>query len=507
MNPRACLALFFFLASARAHAETDPALSGGEAPAAQRAIDQGKAELDDLRQKELNAGLAGAPRSLLPPAILTGPLRADFLSALGDSMDGLPPAAFAPAPGAPATLPELDGISLADLRAKYDIPIELNADVVLYVRFFQIAARDHFARWLSRSTRFLPMMRRELARAGLPLDTVYLSMIESGFSSFALSWVRAAGLWQFMAPTGRMMGLRSDFWVDERRDPFKSTLAAARYLKELHQQFGDWYLAWAAYNGGCGKVARAERTARSEDFWDLAKGRVLRRETKGYVPKLIAAALIARHPDRFGFHDIAYEPPLDYDEAEVDSPTDLAVVAKAAGVTVEAVQALNPELRRSCTPPGSWRVKLPKGTAPSFVEAIAKWPAGERLASARHVVERGDSLARLATVYGVSAAIIAKANGLSARGRLPPGHTVTIPLAASTGLASNVKEAEAHVRRTGKRVNTKVGPGQYVVRDGDSLWGIAKRFGLSLEQIKELNGLNGARARNLRIGDVLVVRG
>ena len=483
-------------------------------PSAQAALAEGAAELADLRAREERAGLLGGPRETpRPPANTGSPLRAEMLDALGDSVDGLPVAPFSSAPGVAASLPELAGIDSATLKAKFDIPVELNPDVIAYIRFFQTDARDHFGRWLARSTRYLPMMRDELARAGVPLDTVYLSMIESGFSAFALSWVRAAGLWQFMVPTGRAMGLRCDFWVDERRDPLKSTVAAAKYLKQLHAQFGDWYLAWAGYNAGGGKVSRAITHARSEDFWRLSQGRVLRPETKGYVPKLIAAALISRHPERFGFTDIAYEPPLDYDEVTVPAATDVGVIAKAAGVEVEAVQNLNPELRRSCTPPGAWKVKLPKGAAARFAEAFAQVPAGERLAEARHVVDRGDSLSRLAKAYGVTEAIITRANRLSPRqSRLPGGMTLTIPLAQSRGLAANLPEVKAprRSRWSAARVaksSAHAGPGQYVVHDGDTLWGIAQRFKVSVDDLKRKNGLEGRRAKSLRIGDVIDVRG
>jgi len=244
-------------------------------------------------------------------------------------------------------LAELAGISEDELRAKYDIPVELNDAVVAYIRFFPDDARIHFTKWLARSTRFMPMMRSLLERQGLPLDLVYLSMIESGFSTYAYSFAKAAGLWQFVVGTSSRYGLHTDFWVDERRDPMKATLAAARYLKDLKDRFhGDWYLAWAGYNAGEGKVDRAIRRESTRDFWRMmSKGRTLRAETKHYVPKLIAAALIAKHPERFGFK-VDYEAPWDADEVFIPDATDLHVLAKTAGITIDQLRDLNPELRR-----------------------------------------------------------------------------------------------------------------------------------------------------------------
>ena len=380
-------------AEAPAQRLTDPPLPGdavkdetADDPDAQAEVDKSAAELEAVRKAEEKAGLlprppgAGAHDGLQVGVDAFDPLARDLATALGSGLDGAPLADPAPAGSVSARLPELLGISEDELRAKYDIPVELNDAVVAYIRFFQTDTREAFGRWLARSTRYLPMMRQVLEKRGLPLDLVYLSMIESGFSSYAYSFAKAAGLWQFMVGTSRRYGLHTDFWVDERRDPAKSTEAAARYLSDLRARYhGDWYLAWAGYNAGEGKVDRAIRNDKSKDFWMLmGKGRTLRAETKHYVPKLIAAALIAKHPERFGFH-VNFEPPAEVDEVQVPDATDLHVIAKAAGVTFEQVRDLNPELRRFCTPPGGWKLRLPKGTRETFAAEYEKLGPGDRL--------------------------------------------------------------------------------------------------------------------------------
>ncbi len=315
--------------------------------------------------------------------------------------------------------------------SRYDIPVELNQQVEQYLRLFQGPLREHFILWLARVTRYVPMMREILVREGLPADTVYLSLIESGFSPLAYSRARAAGQWQFIGATGRRFGLRSNFWVDERRDPEKATLAAARYLKELRSQLGSWYLAWAGYNAGAGRIARAVRRYHTSDFWQLIHGRALKAETKGYVPKLIAAALISKHPKAFGFDDVAWQPPFEFDEVEVPVPTDLAVVARAAGVDVGILHALNPALRRFCTPPSRdgapYRLRVPVGSRPAVLAALAREPAGGALAFAYYKVPENETLAAASREFGVAPQVIARMNGLR-RSVLPAGRELVIPI-------------------------------------------------------------------------------
>src|SRR5438477_10340496 len=355
-------------------------------PDAQAEVEKSAAELEAVRKAEEKAGLLPqAPGAGPRDGISVGldpadPVARDLSTALGTGLDGAPLADPAPAGSVSAKLPELLGIPEEELRAKYDIPVELNDAVVAYIRFFQTDAREHFAKWLSRSPRYIPLMRTVLERGGLPLDTVYLAMIESGFRASAYSFAKAAGPWQFVVGTSRRYGLLTDFWVDERRDPSKATVAAAKYLKDLKARFhGDWYLAWAGYNAGEGRISRAIRNEKTTDFWRMmGKGRTLRAETKHYVPKLIAAALIAKHPERFGFR-VDYEEPREFEEVRVPDATDLHVLAKAADISFEEFRDLNPELRRFCTPPGGWTIKLPPGKRDGFLAEYAKLDAKDRL--------------------------------------------------------------------------------------------------------------------------------
>lgn len=331
-------------------------------------------------------------------------------------------------------LEQFETFDASSAASRYDIPVELNEEVSQYIRLFQGPLRSHFALWLSRSARYVPRMREILQSAGVPEDTVFLSLIESGFSTLAYSVARAAGQWQFISSTGRRFGLRSDFWVDERRDPDRATAAAAAYLKELHGQLGSWYLAWAGYNAGAGTISKAIRREHSTDFWQLMRGRVLRKETKGYVPKLIAAALIAKHPHAFGFDDIEYQEPLRGEMVEVPDATELSFLAAAAGTDVETLRSLNPGLRRFCTPPPidghPYPVRVPEGSADRVLAALKNRPASERLTFRYAKVRAGEGLGALARAYGVPPEVIARMNGLHQQ-PLKPGRELVIPVVAA----------------------------------------------------------------------------
>jgi membrane-bound lytic murein transglycosylase D len=408
-----------------------------------------------------------------------------------------------------ALLPELDH-GLARLQAEYDIPIEVNEAVVAYVRFFQSpAARAHFVKWLGRSHRYLDRYRAILREHGLPEDTVYLAMIESGFGNFAYSRARASGPWQFIASTGRLFGLKQDFWVDERRDPEKSANAAARFLAQLHQQTGDWRLAWAGYNAGLGRIRRAQARGH-EDFWDMASGRALRKETRGYVPKLMAAAIVAKHTEEFGFRaeEIEKAAWIEYEEVEIPDATLLVVLARAAGVTERELIDLNPELRRACTPPRPYRLKIPKASAETFA---ASWPTLKdrvRLTFAGHVVRRGDTLSGIAFRYGVPVQGIVEMNHIRSARRLRPGQELLIPRPVGGG---SLARAETPRRASAPRAErAAVAPAgttraTHLVRPGDTLWSISQRFGVTLGELCRWNGIANPRRHTLQVGRTLVV--
>src|SRR3954471_23294490 len=269
-----------------------------------RKVDEQSAELEEMRALEdtviadHDAGLRVEPGGGLRAAVrrlgLGNPMRHHLLDALQELDDAARDATVGP-PELPLVT-DLSSFDVGTVKDGYDIPVEMQPLVAEYIHFFQGAGRVWFRKWMSRSTRYIPVMTPILEASGVPRDLVYLAMIESGFSAQAYSWAHAAGPWQFINGTGKLFGLRNDFWVDERRDPLKSTGAAARFLKNLHQELGHWYLAWAGYNAGGGKVRRVMEKKGTSDFWEMSEGKGFANETKHYVPKLIACALVAKHP-------------------------------------------------------------------------------------------------------------------------------------------------------------------------------------------------------------------
>jgi transglycosylase-like protein with SLT domain len=263
------------------------------------------------------------------------------------------------------SLPPLELSTFADEAIEekaYHVPVLLNDSVEAYIEYFRTRGKSTFQRWLNNSTPYLHPMKEIFRKENLPEELAYVAMIESGFDSSAVSVAKAAGPWQFMPDTARRYGLRSDRWVDERRDPLKSAHAAAQHFRDLHNRFGSWPLVLAAYNAGTAKVQRAMLRTGSTDFWDLKESAYLRRETKSYVPKFMAAVLIARDPVAYGFRVPDVEP-LRYDEVVIPKGTDLGVVAYCIDSTYKMIKSLNPEIQGAVTPPDDPRylLKIPEG--------------------------------------------------------------------------------------------------------------------------------------------------
>jgi membrane-bound lytic murein transglycosylase D len=265
--------------------------------------------------------------------------------------------------------------SLAGPNESYNVPIVMDSSVQTHIRYFNTSIHDRFEQWLIRLSRYRPLVENIFTEFHLPSDLVFLSLVESGFNPYAYSRAKATGPWQFMKGTAKVYGLRVDSYVDERRDPIKSTVAAARYLRDLYDLFGAWPLAMAAYNAGEGKVMRALHKAQVESFSDISKTRLIRRETKEYVPRFMAATIIAKNPDRYGFSQEASAPHR-FEEVIVTRPLHFHAIANATGVPYEELRLLNPELRRDATPPGddAYLLKVPFGTKAKVEQLLDRVP-------------------------------------------------------------------------------------------------------------------------------------
>ncbi len=458
----------------------------------------------------------------------------------------------------------------------WDIDVETfnsHARVQYYLDFFQGRGRERMAIWLTRMPRYEAMIRERLQRENLPGDLVYLALIESGFSNTATSRAKAVGMWQFMKATGKGYGLRVDSWVDERRDPFRATDAAARHLRDLNRRFKSLYLAAAAYNAGSGKVSRglvrlpddeSDSTNSDATFFRLYDTKLLRRETKDYVPKLIAAALIAKQPDRYGFRMGTAEPAA-YDSIIVPDMTGLDVLARLADTTVAAIRELNPQYLRLATPPGTRSiVRLPAGHGPVTVAAYAELPARQRVTFIEHFVARGETLGGIAIRYRVSQTMLIASNPRAKSRSLRIGQRIVVPTggALSTRVARRMAEpvvaagtsTKAFHRvkrgetiseiadeygvtqrellawnaldrlgriRIGQRLRVSSPEGRaapsaepepqrvaaktHVVRRGETLKGLAKRYGVSIQALREANGLT--ERETLKTGIALRIPG
>jgi len=297
------------------------------------------------------------------------------------------------------------------------------------IALFTGKMRERFSVWLSRSGKYIELMKGILREKDIPEEIVFLPLIESGFSPYAYSPKRAAGYWQFIASTARKYGLEINWWRDERRDPVKSTMAAGDYLRDLYDIFGSWNLAMAAYNAGEGKILRALSKTKTDDYWDLQKTKYIKRETKDYVPKFIAASLIANSPHEFGFEDLEYLPPLNYDTAILESPIDLEIAAQCAETSLEVIKELNPELKQWCTPPyiTGYLLKIPEGSEDIFFQNLSEIPEVQRLTVDKYAVKKGDTLIKIAKNRQVPVQVIRDLNAASLKEILKIGEEIFIP--------------------------------------------------------------------------------
>ncbi len=406
--------------------------------------------------------------------------------------------------------PDVVDVALGDYTG--DLPrLELDAyaehsRVEHYLRLFSGTAKSRTEQRLSRGTQYDAMIRAKLRAGGIPEDFRYLALIESGFDPDAYSSAAAVGMWQFMAATARGVGLRVDWWVDERRDVVKSTDAAVVFLNQLQRQFGSLYLAAAAYNGGPGRVQRGlSRFAREVDraepddrFFTLATKNALANETKNYVPQLIAAALIGRDPAAFGVR-IDTLPEFRFDEVMVPASTALAAVAVACAVDVREIVALNGQLLRGMTPPDrdETLVRVPRGCAPGFAERLALMDPAERAAVETREVTKGETLTGVAKSLNLTTTALRQFNPklvVNANGTLRTGTTLSVPTAAVRAAWRAVPDAVSGASGGGTT---------HVVKRGDTLGAIAKRYGTTVARIKSLNGMKSDR---LAVGKRLRVR-
>jgi membrane-bound lytic murein transglycosylase D len=362
-------------------------------------------------------------------------------------------------------------------QTPHDLPLPINDLVLRYLDYFQKRGRKGLEFGMQRAGRYRAMISKILAEEGLPQDLIYLCQAESAFKPLAYSRAKCKGLWQFGADTGAMYGLRQNWWVDERSDPEKSTRAAARHLKDLYNQFGDWFLVMAAYNWGAGGVERAVAYTGYADYWELFKRNNLPAETKNYVPIILAMTIISKDPARYGF-EVAPDPPARVEKVPLTSALDLRLVAESLDLTLAEVQELNPHVKRLTTPNNDpdFNLYVPDGMADKFLQEIAAIPEGMRVNWRKHRVEEGETLSQIARRYRTTTSAIAQVNSLNEDARLQFGDKLIIPVTPGQG-------GRGPAAASGSRI-------RYIVQSGDTVASIARDFDVTVAQVQKWNRLS-----------------
>jgi membrane-bound lytic murein transglycosylase D len=378
----------------------------------------------------------------------------------------------------------------------FDIPIVFNDAVEYYIKYFAEKNRKVFGNWLKRSEQHVPMITEILRKENIPEDLVYLAMIESGFNPKAYSPAKASGPWQFIAETGRRYGLTVNYWVDERRDLEKSTVAAAKYLGDLFDQFGSWYLAAAGYNAGESRVVRAIKKHNTDDFWEIHKYNTLPRETRNYIPQLIAAAIIAKEPERYGFENITHDTPLRFVSLTIPASTPLSVIARASSIDLGKVKAYNPAILRGVTPPGTnrYEIKLPDSVDRiQFFAQLQGKPANTQKTNnvTAYRVKKGDTLTTVAKRYGVTVQEIRAVNNWNKNTNLNIGMTIAMP--RSIDDAKVVATAKLDTSRQASTRKTTPEPQYHTVKKGETLASISDRYDISVTDLKLVNKLKSSK--------------
>jgi membrane-bound lytic murein transglycosylase D len=376
----------------------------------------------------------------------------------------------------------------AELKATHsDLPLMLTDPVASYINYFSNRGRGVLERALIRGGRYQDMIRSVLKQEGVPQDLIFIAQAESGFHPLALSRAGARGMWQFMASRAKGYGLERNVWVDERQDPEKSTRAAAHHLKDLYNQFGDWYLAMAAYNSGPGTVQNAVKRTGYADFWELYRRDVLPKETRNYVPIIVAMTIMAKNPAQYGLSDLARETPVPYDTVKIDYAVDLRLVAECVDTPAPVLQDLNPSLLRLTTPPGqSYELHVPSGTKGQYENAIAAIPQDMRVWWRYHKVAPGETLASIAKTYRTPPRAIAQENNLSDGDDLTMDAKLIIPIEPGRRVADSGQAYAHHLT-------------VYKVRKGDTLETVADNFGVPTSMVRRWNHLKGDSLGNRRV--------